>query len=101
MSFAVPEQATQSHQNSACGKGDDRGFQRFGVSVGQPVKTGDTDEDPEAFADREMVAQSHQRGLQMRTVASAGCWAGSIPWKYCRVASMNCLMFDSNIFCSS
>ena len=82
MSLAVLEQATQSDQYSTRGEGDDRGFQRFGVPVGQPVETGDTDEDPEAFADREMVAQSHQRGLQMRTVASAGCWAGSIPWKY-------------------
>lgn len=38
-----------------------RSLQRFGLTINQPVKTGNPDKDAQAFVDWQVIGQGHQR----------------------------------------
>lgn len=84
----VLQQPLGDEQDAAGGDGDGDCSQRFGVAIGQPVETGDADEDAERFTDGQFVDHGHQRQFCTGIVASFGC-AGSSPKKWSRAAARN------------
>ena len=78
------QQRAGDGDDAAGGDGGDGCLQRFGLAFGEPVVTGDADEDAERLADRQVIRKGHQRAFLSGIVASAG-WAGTSANRYWRV----------------